>query len=166
MNAEEIFLRRAEETDAWVMSAIHIAAIKALPTTFYNHQELLAWRNYREKPDGSNIVKRMKSETFWVAIECDRVVGFASYIIDELITLYVHPHYQNRGIGRALVERFCQEASQQGIDQVITTASLYAEGFYLRLGFNLIKKEAHQLRTGVIVPVSKMSKKLEKSRVS
>lgn len=160
MNANEIFLRPAKETDAWVLSAIHIAAIKALPTTFYTHQELLAWRNYREKPDGSNILKRMKLETFWVAVESDNTIGFASYIVDELITLYVHPYYQNRGIGRALVEHFCQKATQQGVDKVVTTASLYAEGFYLRLGFNAIKKAPHQLRVGIVVPVTKMSKEL------
>ncbi|MBD2347258.1 GNAT family N-acetyltransferase [Anabaena subtropica] len=160
MNAHDIFLRPAEEKDAWVLSAIRIAAIKALPATFYTRQELLAWRNYRTKPDGSNILKSMKSETFWVAVENDNIVGFTSYIIDELIALYVHPRYQGRGIGKALVEHFCHQATQQGVDKVITSASLYAEGFYLRLGFTAIQKVPHQLKNGVIVTVMKMSKQL------
>lgn len=162
MNAHDIFLRPAEERDAWVLSAIHIAAIKALPATFYTRQELLAWRNYLAKPDGSNILKRMKSETFWIAVQGDNIIGFTSYIIDELIALYVHPHYQGRGTGRSLVEHFCHQATQQKVDKVITTASLYAEGFYLRLGFKAIQKAPHQLRKGVIVPVTKMSKELIK----
>lgn len=160
MSVNEIFLRPAQETDAWILSAIHIAAIRALPATFYTRKELLAWRNYREKPDGSNILKSMKLETFWVASKGDHVTGFASYIVDELIGLYVHPRYQGQGIGRALVQHFCNQATEQGIDKVITTASLYAEGFYLRLGFTSIKKAPHQLRTGVVVPVTKMSKDL------
>ncbi|MBD2252144.1 GNAT family N-acetyltransferase [Nostoc parmelioides] len=162
MNANEIFLRPAEKQDAWVLSAVHIAAIKALPTTFYTRQELLAWRNHLSKPDGSHILKRMKSETFWVAVEGNNIVGFTSYIVDELIALYVHPHYQGRGNGRALVEHFFHQATQQKVDKVITTASLYAEGFYLRLGFNTIQKAPHQLNKGVIVPVVKMSKELIK----
>ncbi|MEH2149641.1 GNAT family N-acetyltransferase [Nostoc sp.] len=160
MNANEISLRPAQEIDAWALSAIHIAAIKALPTTFYTQKELLAWRNYRDKPDGSNILKSMKAESFWVAIEGDVVIGFASFIIDELIGLYVHPKYQGKGIGRALVQHFCDEATEQGIDKVITTASLYAEGFYLRLGFTAIQKAPHYLRSGIVVPVTKMSKSL------
>jgi N-acetylglutamate synthase-like GNAT family acetyltransferase len=160
MSAKEISLRPAQETDAWVLSAIHIAAIKALPATYYTQKDLLAWRNYREKPDGSNILKSMKVETFWVVVEGDVVTGFASYIVDELIGLYVHPDYQGQGMGRALVEHFCHQANDQGIDKVITTASLYAEGFYLRLGFTAIKKAPHYLRAGVIVPVTKMSKTL------
>ncbi len=160
MSANEISLRPAEETDAWVLSAIHIAAIKALPATFYTQEELLAWRNYRDKPDGSNILKSMKVEIFWVAIEQDVVIGFASFIIDELIGLYVHPKYQGKGIGRLLVQHFCNEAIDQGVNKVITTASLYAEGFYLRLGFTAIQKSPHYLRNGVVVPVIKMSKKL------
>lgn len=158
MNANEISLRPAQETDAWVLSAIHIAAIKALPATLYTQKELLAWRNYRNKADGSNILKSMKVETFWVAIEGDAVIGFASFIIDELIGLYVHPKYQGKGIGRALVQHFCDQATEQSIDKVITTASLYAEGFYLRLGFTAIKRAPHYLRSGVVVPVTKMSK--------
>ncbi|MEH1831538.1 MAG: GNAT family N-acetyltransferase [Nostoc sp.] len=143
-----------------MLSAIHIAAIKALPATFYTQKELLAWRNNREKPDGLNILKRMKVETFWVALEGDVVIGFASFIVDELIGLYVHPKYQGKGIGRALVQHFCDKATEQGIDKVITTASLYAEGFYLRLGFTAIQKAPHYLRSGVVVPVTKMSKTL------
>ncbi|WP_392535079.1 GNAT family N-acetyltransferase [Nostoc sp. C117] len=160
MIAKEISLRPANETDAWVLSAIHIAAIKALPETFYTQKELLAWRNNRNQPDGSNIFKNMKVESFWVAVEGDVVMGFASFFVDELIALYVHPKYQGRGIGRALVEHFCNEASDRGIDKVITTASLYAEGFYLRLGFTAIQKVPHYLRSGVVVPVTKMSKTL------
>ncbi|MEH2057359.1 MAG: GNAT family N-acetyltransferase [Nostoc sp.] len=163
MNTNEISLRPAQETDAWVLSAIHIAAIKALPATLYTQKELLAWRNYRDKPDGSNILKSMKVETFWVAMEGDAAIGFASFIIDELIGLYVHPQYQGKGIGRALVQHFCDEAIEQGIDKVITTASLYAEGFYLRLGFTAIKRAPHYLRSGVVVPVTKMSKTLRTS---
>jgi GNAT superfamily N-acetyltransferase len=105
-------------------------------------------------------LKHLQLETLWVAAKGDHVLGFASYIVDELIALYVHPRYQGRGIGRALVEHFCEQARQQGLDKVITTASLYAEGFYLRLGFIAIQRAPHQLGKGVIVPVIKMSKEL------
>lgn len=160
MSANEIFLRPAQETDARILSAIHIAAIKALPATFYSEKELLAWRNYREKPDGSSIFKNIKAENCWVAVAENKVAGFASYSSDELIGLYVHPKHQNQGIGRVLVGHFCDRAIDQGIDKVITTASLYAEGFYSRLGFTFIKRAPHHLKKGIVVPVSKMSKTL------
>lgn len=166
MSANKISLRPAEETDAWPMSAIHIAAIKALPPTLYTEKELLAWRNYRDKPDGSNILRSMKVETFWVAVERDRVTGFASYMVDELIGLYVHPKYQGKGIGRALVGHFCNEAANHGMDKVMTTASLYAEGFYLRQGFIAIQRAPHQLRSCIIVPVTKMSKTLSDTNLN
>jgi len=140
------------------MSAIHIAAIKALPTTFYTRKQLLAWRNYHNKPNSKSILQKMQAEIFWVAVENHNLAGFASFMVDELIALYVHPYYQGQGIGRALVTHFCQEAANQGIKQVLTTASLYAEGFYLKLGFTAIKRAPHQLRTGIVVPVTKMSK--------
>ncbi|MBD2515225.1 GNAT family N-acetyltransferase [Nostoc sp. FACHB-973] len=158
MSVNKISLRPADEKDAWVLSAIHIAAIKALPATFYTEKELLAWRNNRNQPDGSNILKNMKVESLWVAVEGDVVMGFASFVVDELIGLYVHPKYQGKGIGRALVEHFCNEASDRSINKVITTASLYAEGFYVKLGFTAIQRAPHYLRNGVVVPVTKMSK--------
>ncbi len=163
MSANKISLRPADEKDGWILSAIHIAAIKTLPRTFYTEKELLAWRNNRNQPDASNILKNMKIESLWVAVEGDVVMGFASFVVDELIGLYVHPKYQGQGIGRALVEHFCNEASDRGINKVITTASLYAEGFYLKLGFTAIQRAPHYLRNGVVVPVIKMSKILTSS---
>ncbi|MFN6516695.1 MAG: GNAT family N-acetyltransferase [Nostoc sp. CreGUA01] len=163
MSANKISLRPGDEKDGWVLSAIHIAAIKTLPATFYTEKELLAWRNNRNEPDASNILKNMKVESLWVAVEGDVVMGFASFVVDELIGLYVHPKYQGQGVGRALVEHFCNEASDRGIDKVITTASLYAEGFYLKLGFTAIQRAPHYLRNRVVVPVTKMSKILTKS---
>ncbi|WP_138500209.1 GNAT family N-acetyltransferase [Nostoc sp. PA-18-2419] len=158
MSSNQISLRAADEQDAWILSAIHIAAIKALPATFYTEEELLAWRNNCNQPDGSKILKNMKLESLCVAVEGDVLIGFASFVVDELIGLYVHPKHQGKGIGRALVEHFCEQASDKGIDKVITTASLYAEGFYLRLGFTVIQRAPHYLRTGIVVPVTKMSK--------
>jgi N-acetylglutamate synthase-like GNAT family acetyltransferase len=102
----------------------------------------------------------MQVETFWVAIKNEMIAGFASFMVDELVSLYVHPYYQGKGIGGTLVNHFCHEAYTQGVDQVITNASLYAEQFYLRLGFTAIKRVPHQLRTGIVVPVTKMSKQL------
>jgi GNAT superfamily N-acetyltransferase len=163
MSSKEILLRPAQETDAWILSAIHIAAIKALPTTFYTRQELLAWRNHLDKPDGSNILKHLQLETIRVAIEDEMIAGFASFILNELISLYVHPRYQGKGIGRTLVEDFCRSASGQGFDSVVTTASLYAEGFYLRLGFIAIQRVPHHLGRGLVVPVTEMSKELDSS---
>ncbi|MBD2198129.1 GNAT family N-acetyltransferase [Calothrix parietina] len=160
MNAQEIILRPAQPTDARDLSIIHIAAIKALPATFYSPEELLAWRNNRDRPDNGNIFKLIKADNFWVAVIDNVITGFASYIDDELIALYVHPQYQGRGIGRNLVEHFCDRAREQGIDRVMTTASLYAEGFYSRLGFTAIARAPHYLSKGIIVPVTKMSKKL------
>ncbi|WP_414578192.1 GNAT family N-acetyltransferase [Anabaena sp. CCY 9402-a] len=160
MSPKEISLRPAKDTDAWKLSAIHIAAIKALPTNFYTRKELLAWRNYLDKPDGSNILRYLKLETIRVAIEDEMITGFASFILNELISLYVHPYYQGQGFGRALVEHFCAEATQQGFDSVITTASLYAEGFYLRLGFIPLQRVPHHLGRGLVVPVTEMCKEL------
>ncbi|MCF4967293.1 GNAT family N-acetyltransferase [Nostoc sp. CMAA1605] len=158
MTAPEIYVRPAQETDAWTLSAIHIAAIKALPATFYTRKELLAWRNYLDKPDNSSIFKYLKLDTIKVATENEIITGFASFTGNELISLYVHPHYQGRGFGRILVENFCSEAFEQGFHNVITTASLYAEGFYLRLGFMPIKRVPHYLGSGLVVPVTEMKK--------
>lgn len=160
MNPKGISLRPATATDTWTLSAIHIAAIKALPTTFYTRKELLAWRNYLDYPDASSILKYLKLENMWVAIEDETITGFSSFIFNELISLYVHPHYQCRGIGRILVEHFCQSAYQQGCESAMTTASLYAEGFYLRLGFIPIKRVPHHLGGGLVVPVTEMTKEL------
>ena len=54
---------------------------------------------------------------------------------ERLASLFVRGDHHRRGIGRALVERFEQESSGQGVSVIRLAAALYAIPFYTALGY-------------------------------
>ena len=63
-----------------------------------------------------------------------------------------HPNWTHRGIGRAIY-RFCEtEARSAGIISFECYSSLNAEGFYLTLGFESIRRTDIELGPTVLLP--------------
>ncbi|GAB6158468.1 N-acetyltransferase [Desulfotomaculum varum] len=61
------------------------------------------------------------------------------YDLAEIRALAVVPEYTGRGLGRALVETFLQEARELELPRVF--ALTYKPAFFARCGFRLINKE-------------------------
>ena len=78
------------------------------------------------------------SHSVVTAWDGDRLVGLGNALSDGFLVVYyshlcVHPDYQGRGIGRAIVERL--QARYRGFHQQTVLADGKAVGFYERLGF-------------------------------
>lgn len=74
-----------------------------------------------------------------VAMEQDRVVGFARAMSDEAFAVYladilVSPDRQRRGIGRALAQAILDHYPLDRFHHQVLIAERGAEGFYRRLG--------------------------------
>jgi ribosomal protein S18 acetylase RimI-like enzyme len=74
----------------------------------------------------------------WVAEEDGRVVGFAGLGDDLLRHLWVEPAAQNRGIGKALLDRVKQRRPD-GFRLWVFQKNLGARRFYERHGFTLVR---------------------------
>ena len=74
-----------------------------------------------------------------VALEEDRVVGFARAMSDEAFAVYiadilVSPDRQRQGIGRTLAESILEHYPMDTFHHQVLVAERGAEGFYRRLG--------------------------------
>ena len=74
-----------------------------------------------------------------VAVEGERVVGFARAMSDEAFAVYiadilVSPDRQRQGIGRALVETLLDHYPMDRFHHQVLVAERGAEGFYRRVG--------------------------------
>ncbi len=77
----------------------------------------------------------------------------------------VHPDAVRRGLGRRLYQ-WCEDAARiHGMTHFECHASLNAEGFYRRLGFERSRELGLRLRTSVTLPAIEMVKELEGHRV-
>ena len=59
---------------------------------------------------------------------------------NEVRTFYVNSTYHGKGVGRKLMENVEKIAKKRGIKKLIVKSSLYAVGFYEKMGFKKVKR--------------------------
>ena len=80
----------------------------------------------------------LKDETVWVVESAGRPVAFMAMRADFIDHLYVHPDYQNHGIGKALLEH-ARQVSPDHIWLYTLQINMKARAFYERNGFTAEK---------------------------
>lgn len=81
-------------------------------------------------------------EHVWVAALDGEVVGFVAFAHDEVSWLYVHPHAQQRGVGRALLRHALAHADDFGGEGYVSVTVLDgnpARKLYESEGFRLVQ---------------------------
>ncbi|MBD0273858.1 MAG: GNAT family N-acetyltransferase [Acetobacteraceae bacterium] len=150
-----VAVRGMAEGDAEALHAIHGACLTGtlLGHGRYTSEQVEAWMAGRT-PEGYLRAVR-DGERFLVAELEGAVVGFASWRGGELLSLFVHPDHQGRGIGSAL-SLACFAAAARGGEPVgVVRAALGAEPFYRRHGFAVVGPGAAAKR-GVGIPHTRM----------
>lgn len=84
----------------------------------------------------------------WVAEDEGNICGFISLLDNYIGGLFIHPNYQGRGIGAALINKASAEKST-------LTVGVYAKNenarkFYEKVGFSFVDQELQE-ETGEIV---------------
>lgn len=152
------------------MRGVHYAAVRQTGAAVYPPEVLDAWSR---RPDDEIRIEGMKKwiespeSCFVVAKIGDRIVGFGQFVLDgELRAVYVHPAFGRQGIGGRLLAALEEWAITMGISQLHLDASLNAEAFYQRHGFEVVEYGQHQLRSGLLMDCVKMRKILNASQLS
>ena len=130
-------------------------------------------RHFTEEEIKKNFPDRVKC---FVAVDEDKVLGTASidniksmygvevensankYII---LTVFTHLEYQHQGIGKALIQKIDEYASNIGAEEVIILASVYGLEFYKKLGYDFYKGNNSQNEDGEYI-LSKNFNKISK----
>ncbi|MGQ9630397.1 MAG: GNAT family N-acetyltransferase [bacterium] len=85
-----------------------------------------------------------RSYTHFSVADGARLIGFVNVISDGiadafLVDLMVHPDFQRRGIGRALISRAIEDLSADGIRCIQAIFDPNLEPFYRKCGFHIVK---------------------------
>ena len=78
---------------------------------------------------------KIREMEIWVAEINGQVVGWGAIRGDRLEGLYTDPDFAGRGIGTELLSKLEILMQTRGIRAIRAEASLNAEGFYLRRGY-------------------------------
>lgn len=146
-------IRSMMPADARAIHDIHSACLERTLLGRYTREQITAWITGRT-PQGY-LRASEAGERFFVAEENGVTVAFASWQDEQLLSVFVHPDFQGRGIGSTLVSACFEDATRTGATISIVRSVLGAESFYHRHGF-LIVGSGSTSKHGVIIEDTQM----------
>ena len=104
-------------------------------------------------------------DTFVVAEDDSRIVGFGVLVEAEIKALFVDPEYIGMHIASRILQTMEQAAMDAGLLELHLKASLNAVEFYRRKGFYGDKPADHELASGTKMACVAMTKVLDSDGV-
>ena len=134
-------LRRAGIEDVAALQAVFQASIEGLCQRDYSAAQRAVWAACGVPREPWE--ERVRDGYFLLAVSAaGDCMGFASLEgAAHLHSLYVHPTFARRGVGRVLVEAHIAEARARGARRLHTEASLTARPFFERLRFRMLSQQ-------------------------
>jgi putative acetyltransferase len=161
-------IRPATTADAEAIIDLHFAAVHETAATFYPREVLDTWSRQPDEARYQRIRDAVTKgeELFLVAQDASGVVGFGSIVpsAQELRAVYVHPKAGRRGVGARILAELERLAIDCDVSQLQMAASINAEAFYRRAGYEVVERGVHRLGGGVEMACVRMKKHLTDTR--
>jgi len=147
--------KRGEEDAVW---KVYFSATHESNARDY-HADLIERWAPRDR-DMNQWADRLAQKNPFVAVMDEEIVGMAEIETDGFIDyFYVHPRWQGRGIGKALLATLESEASKLGVNLISADVSITAKAFFLSRGFRVTEAKSNII-LGHPAPNFRMQKKL------
>jgi putative acetyltransferase len=146
---------RGEESAVW---KVYFAATHESNARDYHAALIDRWAPHDQ--DMGQWADRLAQKNPFVAVVDEEIVGMAEIEPDGFIDyFYVHPRWQDRGIGKALLASLESEAAKLGVNVISADVSITAKAFFLSRGFRIIEAKANVI-LGHPAPNFRMQKTL------
>src|SRR3954467_5015386 len=146
---------RGEESAVW---KVYFAATHESNARDYHADLIERWAPHDQ--DMSQWANRLAQKNPFVAVVDEEIVGMAEIEPDGFIDyFYVHPRWQERGIGKALLATLEFEATKRGVEVLSADVSITAKSFFLSRGFCITEAKSNVI-LGHPAPNFRMQKRL------
>ena len=127
---------------------IHERAIRGLAASHYSPDDIEGWVVPATTENLRRLTRNADREIRFVAELDGNPVGIGALVLEEsaLRAVYVAPEGARQGCGSVLVREIERTARDNGLTRLTLHASLNAERFYARLGYDVLE------RTRVVLP--------------
>ncbi len=109
------------------------------------------------------LLGRHKAGTILVIEHRDKPVATGALVEAEILAVFVHPEFQNRGYGKGLMRELETRAANQGCSHSELSISLPSREFYQSLGYQFLEERSRDVGEGQRLDFWKARKTLVKS---
>lgn len=155
-----MIIRRFLPEDAKEVSDLIVKTLKEVNIKDYSREYI---ENTTKRLQPKDILERSTWTHFYVVCDEKQIVGcgaigpYWDYEKESsLFTLFVHPKYQRKGIGRKIIETLEQDEYFLNSVRIEVPASITATPFYLKMGYTY--------KCGITEPDEELLIRLEKYR--
>ena len=133
-------IRPFETGDNETLARIFADSVRAVPLGDYSAEQLEVWA--AAFSDLDLWLNGSAGRIVLVADEICGPIGFATFELEGHIDrMYVHPHFQRRGVASALLEQIQSRAAGLQLARIFTEASVKARPFFEHAGFRVIERQ-------------------------
>ncbi len=134
---EQTVLRPAREGDGRAVFDVTRLSVAALAKDHYSAEQIAGWMGDRTPDTYEHLIANRRMV---VAERDGAIVGFVDAVPGEVTRLFVLPDAAGSGLGRRLLEIGIETARKGHSGSIRLEATINAEGFYQRHGFETIKR--------------------------
>jgi len=133
-------LRQIAIKDQLELKKVYFDSIQSLDEKIYNKDQKMAWSS--QAWDNPNFEKTVTQGKGWLISEKGIIVAFATrFPINRISLFYCRGKFQRKGYGSKLLYKLEDEAKSEGLDYLLTEASLISYKIFLKNKWEIIRKE-------------------------
>ena len=133
-------LRQITIKDQLELKKVYFDSIQSLDEKIYSREQKRAWSS--QAWDNPNFDKSVTKGKGWLLSEKGIVIAFATrYPNNRIALFYCRGKFQRKGYGSKLLNKLENEAKKEGLDYLLTEASLISYELFLKNEWKILRKE-------------------------
>lgn len=146
-----MLIKPYSEVHAKEITELFHQSVHAIDSSVYSEEQKEAWAP--TPPNYEHWKKRLNIKKPYLAFKNEKLVGFIELELSGHIDCaYVHPDFQNQGVGAKLFNFIFEKAKQLKLSPLFVDASIVAKPFFEKRGFNVIQK--NEVRRGRVILIN------------
>ena len=133
-------LRQITIKDQLELKKVYFDSIQSLDERIYSQDQKRAWSSQAwNNPSFDKSINKGKG---WLLSKKEIIIAFAiRYPSDRIALFYCKGKFQRKGCGSKLLHKLEDEAKKEGIESLLTEASLISYELFLKNEWKIISKE-------------------------
>ena len=135
-----MYLRQITKKDQLQLKRVYFDSIVSLEDEFYDNEQKIAWSS--QAWNNPEFEKSLNEGIGWVICKSDKVIAFAiRYPQNRIALFYCKGDSRRKGYGTILIKKIEEDAKNEGLDFLITEASLISYKLFQRNQWEVLSKE-------------------------